>query len=169
MFETTLTSQVARWVKSKFSDGRPVLDLALLKKLHLVVDSSDQGADTTREVLSRTQQLIDISIRFTNLSSRAIGLEKMITPTLQTLSRFPVVPARWDRLEKIFLSPGWPMLKLLSFAIVIRVQEENGSLKRALESMSQRYLTGLTSSKTFDFLFSVQEILQWDSYITVLL
>ena len=54
VFDTMLTSQVARLVNSKFSDGRPVLDLALLKKLHGAVDWSDQGADKIGEVLSST-------------------------------------------------------------------------------------------------------------------
>jgi hypothetical protein len=61
------------------------------------------------------------------------------------------------RLEEIFLSSGWLMLKRVSLTIIIHVLEESSPSKQSLESLLQRQLTALRSSKNFDFSFTVQE------------
>ncbi|KAF8801616.1 hypothetical protein BYT27DRAFT_7341790 [Phlegmacium glaucopus] len=63
------------------------------------------------------------------------------------------------RLEKIFLKSGWPMLKHLSLDLAVAnfgpPVWDDSSYEMAMEKVWQTQFTGLKSSKTMDFRFSV--------------
>lgn len=192
VFVTMLTPAVSKLLGSKCSDGRPVLDFTLLKKLRIVLHWTGH-AHKAREIFSGTQQLTDVDVTVADITFRIMDFANMITPSLQTLRRLRLsidgwemsdpVPDlcnqletisgknrlesieienhvqsdEWDRLDRILLAPGWPMLERVSLTIVIFVSEINSPFKRIVENLAQNKLSGLMSSKNLDFHFLVQE------------
>ena len=93
VFETTVTLTVLKLLASKCSDGRPVLDFTLLKKVLLVF--KQHGTDQTGQILSGTQQLRDISLTFL-IGFGRMAIAEMVTPSLQTLKRLHLTFKGWS-------------------------------------------------------------------------
>jgi hypothetical protein len=77
---------MSKLLGSKCSDGRPVLDFTLLKKVRIVLHWTGH-VHKAREIFSGTQQLTDIDVTVADITFRIMDFANMITSALQTLRR----------------------------------------------------------------------------------